>query len=230
MNTKYELIEKLKNDSLKHKSLSRSFIRELSTFLESNLDDVKIVSSLFKLDTNFYRTFCKGLAKNDDNSIVSDNSYYKNFARLIKFRLIHKNSSNFPKGLSLISINPNAEFLLSDKYKYLDLYIQEKELLMNKMINNIELTDFYIYLRFFSERKVSKNDLSKISFEDIIIVKNNLAIQYMKVEDFLGNHSYDLYIYDKFASNIIFELIKKYDQNILFSNIVEYEKNLKMIG
>jgi len=177
MNTKSDITEKLEGTSKNHKSLSRSFIKELIIFIKSNIDDITVVRNLFKLDTNFYRKFCAGLEKNDDNTIITDNLYYKNFARLIKFGLIHKTSSNFPKGLSLISINPNSEFLLTEKYKYLDLYVQEKQKLIKKMIVSFELEDLYIYLRFFTERKIPKKYLSLISFDDMIVIANDLVIQ-----------------------------------------------------
>ena len=156
MNTIFEdnyllAIETLKSQSKKHTSLKRSFINELSDFLKYMLEKKKesfpLVNNKLILNIKFYSEFCSKIAINTQDNIKNENEYYKNFLRLKKFGLIHIKSSNFPKALTLISINPNPNYFLSNAYEFLDDFIIEKQQLINKMQEEYDLLEnLYIYL------------------------------------------------------------------------------------
>ena len=234
MNTIFEdnyllAIETLKSQSKKHTSLKRSFINELNDFLKYMLEKKKesfpLVNNKLILNIKFYSEFCSKIAINTQDNIKNENEYYKNFLRLKKFGLIHIKSSNFPKALTLISINPNPNYFLSNAYEFLDDFIIEKQQLINKMQEEYDLLEnLYIYLRLYTNKMLGRRELSLLDFKNTIYINNNMIIQFMERIDLFGYESYNLYCFDNIASIIINKFLNRTCTENFFNNINYYEQ------
>ena len=234
MNTIFEdnyllAIETLKSQSKKHTSLKRSFINELSDFLKYMLEKKKesfpLVNNKLILNIKFYSEFCSKIAINTQDNIKNENEYYKNFLRLKKFGLIHIKSSNFPKALTLISINPNPNYFLSNAYEFLDDFIIEKQQLINKMQEEYDLLEnLYIYLRLYTNKMLGRRELSLLDFKNTIYINNNMIIQFMERIDLFGYESYNLYCFDNIESIIINKFLNRTCTENFFNNINYYEQ------
>lgn len=234
MNTIFEdkyllAIETLNSQSKKHTSLKRFFIKELCDFLiymlENENEKFPLANNKLILNVKFYSVFCSKISSNTQDTIISENEYYKSFLRLKKFGLIHIKSSNFPKALTLISINPNPNYFLSNAYKFLDDFIIEKQQLINKMKEKDDLLEnLYIYLRLYTNKLMGRKELALLDFKSTIYINNNMIIQFMKRIDLFGYESYNLYCYDKIASSIIGKFLDSTSTENLFNNIDYYEQ------
>lgn len=227
----------LKNKLNTKKSIDSVFKKLLLNTIERNLEDVVVISKQIKIDTKFYSLFIKFNnldSLNKKEIALNDNLFYKNFLRLKKFNLIHKNSSSFfPKNLKLVSINPNPiSFLLSD-YSIIDKFANFKEnLTLNLDSKNHIMQNLYTYLRFLHNPVFSLRQLAKIEFEDIISLNEKKAIliiyeNLLNIEDTpKSDMFYKIFLFDEISSKSIFE-IKNYMENIaLQCNIVLKKKEL----
>lgn len=215
-------VNTLKEASKKHSSLRRSFINELCEFMKTMENSINIVNKKFKLNSQFFYEFCNTVANN--NTEMNENEYYKHFLRLKKFGLIHKNSSNFPKALTLISINPNPKFFLTEAYSSLDRFKMEKKLLINNIQDKLNLEDLYIYLRLYSEKVLKKSELESIDLQNIIKINKNLCLLAFIEKDFFGFETYNLHFFDKAISKVFFNNLINSSTEKIFENIEFFEK------
>lgn len=222
----------------KHPSISAHFRTLLLAVLINSNTSVPIVSGKFKLNTAFLRLFINLAfkqiqAKSDAELIKHEKAFYKEFKRLKKFGLVHKNSITFyPRSLSLISINPNHISLLSKsfhKINTLDTAIKSFEKHCNKGTNSSEY-QLYLYLRLFHIIPFSSAQLQKITWGDIIKTTNGKHLLIIYHEGFLYNASkpYKIILLDQQASKLIQRLKNSQEiDNLLFTNVVRLEENMK---
>lgn len=216
-------ISLLEENSKKHKALKRSFINELCNFLKNEETHFPIINGRFKFNLEFFSIYCEKITKAERDNTKLENEYYKNFARLLKYRLVHNRSANYPKALRLISINPNPKFFLSESYKYLDQFIHHKQKMVQDLNSCIDpLQNIYIYLRLFAKKTFNKRELALFKFENIITIKDNLIVVFIQEKDLFGFDTYQLHILDEEISKSIHH-IKNNDGGI-FSNIDQFEK------
>jgi hypothetical protein len=100
------IFNKFSSTLKKIKQFSPTFSITLTKYISKNLDLIEIYSDQFVFNKTFYQMFTEVVDINIDNT-KTENLYYKNFKRLKRFGLIHKSSSDYPKGKNLVSINPN---------------------------------------------------------------------------------------------------------------------------
>ena len=113
--------------------------------------------SLFKLEAKFFKSFIKKMKiekKSED-----DREYIKMIYTLKRHLLIHPASSNFPKALSLVSINKNHKCLISNNYSFVDQFIKAKKDLLVEYWDIVSIDRkkilLYIYFRIFHIRAFS---------------------------------------------------------------------------
>jgi len=218
-------INTLKVVSRKHTSLKRSFINELCEFMKTTIINIDIINKKLKLNSQFFYEFCNIIVRN--NNEMDENEYYKHFLRLKKFSLIHKLSSNFPKALTLISINPNPKFFLSEAYSSLDQFKREKEFLIKNIQDQLKLEDLYIYLRLYSEKILKKKELEFMTIENVIKVNENLCLHAFIEKDFLGLESYNLHFFDKVISRVFYNNNTYLIPAKIFEDIEYFENKYK---
>lgn len=216
-------ISLLEENSKKHRALKRSFINELCNFLKNEQTHFTIINERFKFNLEFFSIYCEKITKAERDNTKSENEYYKNFARLLKYRLIHNRSANYPKALRLISINPNPKFFLSEGYKYLDQFILHKQKMIQNINNCIDpLQNIYIYLRLFAKKIFHKRELALFKFENIITIKDNLIVLFIQEKDLFGFDTYQLHILNDEITKLIHHI--KNDNGDIFPNIDQFEK------
>lgn len=97
--------------------------------------------------------------------------------------LIHKRSSHFSIGLSIVSINPNVPSLYTISLSYMDNYIDNCAVLYNG-IDELSLEDknkvAYRDLRLYQSMPLSANELARVNTKDITFVNQITALLYVK--------------------------------------------------
>ncbi|MCT7480362.1 site-specific integrase [Aliarcobacter cryaerophilus] len=224
----------------KHKSLDKDFIAIFLKTIDENKDKIKIIANKIKLDTDFYDLFISHNKLDEESNlqdlVKKDNKYYKNFLKLKKYKIIHKQSSGFyPKNIMLVSTNPNPRsFILSD-FSLIDKFDERKKSLEDDLINNNEntLLSIYYYLRYFHLPSFSISELKDIKIEDIFILDENKSFVILyKDTSMIRDVAKDS---DKYYETVLFNniitkaltYIKKYTSGILFQNVENFEELIK---
>lgn len=224
----------------KHKSLDKDFIAIFLKTIDENKDKIKIIANKIKLDTDFYDLFISHNKLDEESNlqdlVKKDNKYYKNFLKLKKYKIIHKQSSGFyPKNIMLVSTNPNPRsFILSD-FSLIDKFDERKKSLEDDLINNNEntLLSIYYYLRHFHLPSFSISELKDIKIEDIFILDENKSFVILyKDTSMIRDVAKDS---DKYYETILFNniitkavtYIKKNRSGILFQNVENFEELIK---
>ena len=222
-----DIIQNLEEGMKKHSSIDAAFRKEIISFLQKNCAELQIVSNKFKFDIHFFELFTQNIEKNSNEKIVDENRYYKNFNRLKKFNLIHqKSASSFTKSLSLKSINPTHTSLLVDNFQNLDLFMTQRELVLERINNrdNDSIFYLYIYLRIFALQPLEQSMLKNFSLQNIIILRDNVSVQFIESAGgpFQKSEAYNLYIFDSEISPFVQELYTNVDE-LMFDDIQKFE-------
>jgi len=222
-----EIINNLEIGMKKHSSIDAAFRKELLSFISTNSENMKIVGNKLKLNIAFFDLFTKKLDKNNQVKSYDENKYYKNFARLKKFNLVHQRSaSSFAKSLTLKSINPNHTSLLVDDFEKIDIFASSKQFVLDLIKKNDQssLSYLYVYLRLFAMQPMPQTLLGVLEGQNIISLAPNLCIHYIELQENLlkKNEAYKLYIYDTEISYYAHYLSQA--QGLIFKNIEDYEK------
>jgi len=212
------------------KQLSPTFAVTLKNYLANNLDLVEIRSDQFIFNKSFYQMFIEEVGIDIDNT-KTENLYYKNFKRLKRFDLIHKTSSDYPKGKSLVSINPNDISLLSDDFSKMDSFIACRKYVISK-IQEGDMRYLYIYLRLFHIDPMLEAVLSKLTWNEVFAIDEmGRAIFYTTKKTFIYEESsvYRLILLDEVASTQIIKMLRTKNTKTekMFDNTTEYEKFVK---
>ena len=231
MASKRTIIFKKFSRSLKKiKQFSPMFSVTLNKYLAKNLDLIEIRSDQFIFKKSFYQMFVDEVGIDIDNT-KTENLYYKNFKRLKRFGLIHKSSSDYPKGKSFVSINPNDMCLLSDDFDKMDIFCSGRKYVIDKMQKG-DIRYLYIYLRFFYVDPIQKAVLSKLTWNDVFIIDEiDKVILYTTKKTFLSEESsvYRLITLDENASIQIINISKTNDIKTekIFDDVLGCEKFVK---
>jgi len=209
------------------KQLSPTFAVTLKNYLANNLDSVEIQSGQIIFNKSFYQMFVEEVGIDIDNT-KTENLYYKNFKRLKRFDLIHKASSHYPKGKSLVSINPNDICLTSDDFNKMDSFIACRKYVIGKMQEG-DIRYLYIYLRLFHIDPILEAVLSKLTWNEVFAIDEMVrVILYTTKKTFISEESsvYRLIVLDEIASTQITNMqrTKEVKTEKIFDNIIEYEK------
>lgn len=172
------LTEKIK----KVRTINASFRNKFLKSIESFDDEIKVVSGKFVLKPKFYEHLIK--SNNLNEKMQDENKAWKHlFDECRKAKLIHKSSSYFPKGLRIVSINPNVPSLFSVGYTSVDQYIKNRAELYSK-VNDSTLLDknkvAYRDLRLYQMMPLSSGELERINTRDIIFLGDHEALLYVE--------------------------------------------------
>ncbi|MDB2562862.1 tyrosine-type recombinase/integrase [Sulfurimonas sp.] len=119
-----------------------------------------------------------------DGSSKEDNREWKNiFLQMMKHSLIHKKSSHFSIGLTVVPINPNVPSLYSVSFSHIDNYIYNRASLYDG-INELSLAEknrvAYRDLRLYQLMPLSSGELLRINTKDITFIDKNTALLYVE--------------------------------------------------
>ncbi len=150
---------------------------------------------LFKLEASFFKSFIKKMKI--EKKSQNDREYIKMIYTLKRRLFIHPASSNFPKALSLVSINKNHNCLISNNYAFVDQFIKTKKDLLSEYWST-EKKDrrkilLYIYFRIFHIRPYSIRELERIDFEHMIKISSNKVLILLEADGFLDSSRMFLY-------------------------------------
>lgn len=241
-------LDSLKSKIIKHSSISVQFRTYFIEVLKKEQENIKVVSNKFKLNVKFLKSFIeffenKVNIKTDAENGKYDKILYREFKRLKKFELIHKDSVSYlPRNLVLVSINPNHNSLLTQSYSKLDKL--DKAIMKYKNYcslcdNNFKILQYiFFYLRIFHIIPFTKSVLKRINWRDIIFTPTDMAALIIYEDRFLKftskketPKSYKIILLDKFVSKLlkkVYLTINNKNQ-LIFENINQYENNIKKI-
>ncbi|MDD4855407.1 MAG: hypothetical protein PHQ22_10135 [Sulfuricurvum sp.] len=237
--------EILSQNIRKHSSISAQFRNILLASLRMESDSVPVVTGLFKLNIQFLQTLIRVAtkdlkAKTDAESVQHDKMLYKEFKRLKRYQLIHKQSVSYlPRNLVLVSINPNHNSLLTNAYSKLDLVDTaqkafETHCMVERPGANV-LLQIYIYLRLFHVKPLVQSVMGKLHWKDLIVTPDKKALLVIYEDSFFtsgadghGLRPYKLFLLDEFVSGL-FVKINDYYQNkaqLIFQDVRLFEEQM----
>lgn len=232
----YELLE----NSMKGKPGKLIYKKWILEVVKLNINEVRLVNKKFIFNRYFYDVFLMYVKNNHSqydrrkSEIKLDKQLYKLFNMLMRYAIIHKRSSFYPKSLMLISINPNPFNLLNIKFSDLDIF--------SNAISNFEqdengdkLEKLYIYLRLFNPRPFSKLMLETLLIDDVISISNDkcvLILYYKYYQQSKSNNKfYKLVVINEYASNLLYQIKDTFnlasEDRRVFTNIDNYEETLQ---
>ena len=142
----------------KHKEktkINHFLITFLNNYIQENYKTLeKPVKKLFIFNRKFYEDIIAELPV-----FIDDHTYYKEFAKLIKYNIIHPRSANYPLSFQLKSINPNHKSLSRADLKKLIEFQKSKNSFKDDIGLKEKLEDIYTYLRFFSIHPLGKRNI-----------------------------------------------------------------------
>lgn len=162
-------------------------------FLNSlrNYNDLEIVAGKPVLNKKFYAHFSEGHkldALTDGGK--EEKMLYKFFAKLKKLGLIHQRSANFPKALSIVSLNPNIASLYRVSLSHISKYTRAK----SHHYDNIEgmridmkIAMLYTDLRLFQMHPLYHNELRSVKSSDIFFFDDDHAMIYLERDTVVRN-------------------------------------------
>jgi len=225
---KTKVLKKFLSDIKTIKQLSPTFTVTLKKYLQENIDSLEIRSDQFIFNKSFYKLFVE-CVNIDINNTKTENLFYINFKRLKRFGLIHPASSNYPKGKSIVSINPNNICLIDDNFDKMDMFIKARQYVMNKMKDG-DIGYLYLYLKFFHAEPLAEAVLSKLIWSDVIVISDiEKVVLYTVRKTFISEKSsvYKLIVLDEYASKQIISTqlsIKNSQNEKIFYDLHSYEK------
>ena len=97
-------------------------IRKMVINSLASYDNLKITAGKPHLNRKFYAHFLEEHKLNDSIKPKKEKQLHSFFSKLAKYGIIHKNSSMFKKGLSVISLNKNPVSLHQVSLNHVDNY------------------------------------------------------------------------------------------------------------
>lgn len=227
----------------KHPSISARFRNILLATIRIESESVQIVAGKFKLDIHFLQTLIKIAekefkAKTDAEAVQYDKMLYKEFKRLKRHELIHKQSVSYlPRNLVLVSINPNHNALLSKSFSKLDLVDNAQNAFEAHCISeqagpNV-LLQIYIYLRLFHIKPMIPSVLKNLQWRDVVITPNNKAFLVVYEDSFFNSGAggdeikpYKLVLLDEFVSGLFAKINGNYGNKemSIFDDVTDFER------
>ena len=153
-------------------------------------DDLKITAGKPYLDRKFYAHFVKENKLNDSIEPKQEKKLFNFFSKLAKYGIIHKSSSMFKKGLSVISLNKNPVSLHQVSLSHIDNY----KTVISKHYNGIADMSadekqrlLYVDIRLFQMQPLQLSERRKIKCSDVIFVGDDKAIIYIERKTLVDN-------------------------------------------
>ena len=164
--------------------------RELDTdtrqmFLSSleSYDELKITAGKPQLNRKFYAHFVEEHKLNDSIEPKQEKKLSKFFFALAKHGIIHKNSSMFRKGLSVISLNKNHVSLHQVSLGHVDSYktvVSRHYDGVTDMSADEKRRLLYVDMRLFQMQPLQPSERIKIKCSDVIFISDDKAIVYIE--------------------------------------------------
>lgn len=208
--------------------------------VEHNIDGLKIVSNRFVFNKTFYVALLEYIKVNHKyiferkEEVKLDNAYYKFFNTLKRLDYIHKNSTYFPKSLTLFSINPNPFSLLNVNFRDLDAYSNRLEEMQVVLEKQPSLEQLYIYLRMFHRRLFTRQMLETLVLDDVLLISSTKCVLVLYYKLFMktsrNNKFYKTVVLDQISSQAFYSLrkiLRSADDKRVFSDLGYYEEQLK---
>lgn len=147
-----------------------------------------------------------------DKKSTEDNRIWKKLFQIChKKGLIHKKSSHFSIGLSIVSINPNVPSLYSVSLSHMDYHINNYAALYSG-IKGLSLEDknrvVYRDLLLHQPMVLSANELARINTKDITFINENTALLYVE-HNSLVRASIPLYTLVKVTGTELINVLKE---------------------
>jgi len=163
--------------------------KSLLEIIMKHPDLLKVKGKRFILGVEFYKELVKVL-KLDDGSGNLDHAWYIFFRRLRKYKIIHTNSSYFPKKLAFLSMNPNPAYLYKGDLSVVDDYVVAKSSLYteaNKVSLEKNIEDAYIDLFLYQPLHLQIQELERLDTNNIIFASDTTALVYIELNGVFNN-------------------------------------------
>jgi len=171
--------------------------RELDTdtrqmFLSSleSYDKLKITAGKPHLNRKFYAHFVKEYKLDDSIELKQEKKLSKFFFALAKYGIIHKNSSMFKKGCSVISLNKNPTSLHQVSLNHIDNFKTVVSRHYDGVVDmhaDEKLKLLYIDMHLFQMQPLQLSERRKIKCSDVIFVGDDKAIIYIERKTLVEN-------------------------------------------
>ncbi len=153
-------------------------------------DDLKITAGKPHLNRKFYAHFVEEHKLNDSIEPKKEKQLHSFFSKLTKHGIIHKSSSMYRKGLSVVSLNKNPTSLHQVSINHLDNY----NTVVNKHYDGVadmsldeKCKLLYVDLRLFQMQPLQASERITVKFSDIIFISDNIAIIYIERKTLVEN-------------------------------------------
>lgn len=192
----------------------KAFVKHIRSFK----DPMKIVKGKLVVPAKLVTEIIKA-EKLNEKSQKENRIWKKLFQICHKKGLIHKRSSFFSIGLSIVSLNPNVPSLYSSPLSYADNHISNYAALYDG-INELSLEDknrvAYRDMRLHQLMALSANELAKVNTRDITFINEDTALLYVK-HDLLVRTSIPTYILVKVTGTELVDILKEnFDDGVDF--------------
>ena len=176
------VVNTLERKLKKIKSIKSKYKNDLIKDIRNYKGTLKIVRGKLILNADFIGEIIKS-QKLNNKSDAENRVWKKLFQVCHKKGLIHKRSSYFSIGLSIVSINPNIPSLYSVKLSHIDNYLNCRDTLYDG-VEELSLDEknkvAYRDLRLYQLMPLSDKELSKISTKEITFIDKETAILYIE--------------------------------------------------
>lgn len=162
-------------------------------FLKSlrSYNDLKFVAGKPVLSKKFYAHFSEEHKLDAlTDSGKEEKMLYKFFAKLKKLGLIHQRSANFPKALSIISLNPNITSLYRVSLSHISKFTRAKSHhydYVEMMRLDEKIAMLYTDLRLFQMQPLYHNELRSVKSSDIFFLDEDHAMIYLERDTIVRN-------------------------------------------
>lgn len=165
-------------------------IRQMFVTSLERYDDLKITASKPCLNLRFYDYFVRENKLNDLIDPKQEKKLFSFFSKLVKYGIIHKKSSMYRKGLSVVSVNKNPASLHQVSLNYIDNFktIRDRHY---KNISNMSLNEkrklLYIDMRLFQMQPLKHKECRRVNSRNILFISDDRAIIYIERSTLIEN-------------------------------------------
>lgn len=186
--------------------------RELKNYYDNGILDTK--HSKIYIDYALIRSLSKA-----DEFKKRASTANQLFIKLKKEKLISKKSILYPKNIKYFSINPLSTAFLRTHLKFYDRVTDIRDKLYNKILNNMDDIDLYIFIRLFTLKKIKPMHILDFSKSNYYQVSDGLSL-FIVLEDMIGSYTpISSYIIDGKLNNILSSIYSQGPLNNLLENI-----------
>ena len=189
INQKSTVIETVVDKMVGKRGLDKDTRKMFVGSLES-CSDLKIVAGKPQLNRKFYADFVKEHKLDDSIEPKQEKSLFKFFSKLAKYGIIHKNSSMFRKGLSVISLNKNPASLHQVSLSHIDNFKTVVDGHYHNIANmsaDEKLRLLYVDMCLLQMQALQSTECKRIRYSDVIFLSKDKAIVYIERKTLVEN-------------------------------------------